>query len=58
MPIYTYKCDNCDKEFEAIKSIANNETTYCSCSNLANRVYKYGTCLIKGKDFYQAKKVR
>ena len=32
MPIYEYKCEDCDKVFEVIQKISEKKLTKCKCS--------------------------
>jgi putative FmdB family regulatory protein len=34
MPLYEYICQDCNREFEAIQSIANRERAMCDCGSL------------------------
>ena len=32
MPIYEYRCEDCDKVFEVIQKISEKKLTKCKCS--------------------------
>jgi putative FmdB family regulatory protein len=38
MPLYDYKCLDCNKEFEAIQTIENRESTVCDCGSLNTKL--------------------
>ena len=53
MPIYTYKCKNCEKEFEKFKSMSSNGSEICDeCGSDAVRVFSPAGIIFKGSGFY------
>ncbi len=53
MPTYTYKCNNCGKVFEKIKSMSANGSEYCEdCNSEAVRVFTPTGIIFKGSGFY------
>lgn len=53
MPIYSYYCDSCDKEFDLRQGFdAGTEALCASCGNLARRKFVAPTVIYKGSGFY------
>jgi putative FmdB family regulatory protein len=53
MPIYTYKCKNCEKELEKFKSMNSNGSEVCDeCGSEAVRVFSPAGIIFKGSGFY------
>ncbi len=53
MPIYTYKCKKCEKEFEKFKSMDSNGTESCDeCGSETLRVFSPAGIIFKGSGFY------
>ena len=54
MPIYQYKCEKCDKEFELKKSFDDdsNHVTCPKCGKSAKRVFIPPAIIFKGSGFY------
>ena len=53
MPIYSYYCDSCDKEFDLRQGFdAVTEADCASCGNPARRKFVAPTVIYKGSGFY------
>ena len=54
MPIYEYRCQNCEHEFEKYQSFSEDSLTLCpECQKHALRkVYSPALVVFKGKGFY------
>ena len=54
MPVYTYRCDNCQHEFDKYQSFSEEALQKCpKCGKLKlNKVYKPALIVFKGKGFY------
>lgn len=53
MPIYTYRCKECDNEFEVRQRMTDDPLTECPvCSGEIRRVVNSVGVVFKGKGFY------
>ena len=54
MPIYSYKCENCDYHFDQFQHFTDDPLTVCpNCNTVALRkVYQPVGIVFKGKGFY------
>jgi putative regulatory protein, FmdB family len=55
MPIYDYKCSNCNKEFEEMQSFSDAPITdcpYCKAKGTVKKVIAEPAVLFKGSGFY------
>jgi len=53
MPIYTYRCINCEHEFEARQRMTDDPLTGCpQCEGTIRRVVNSVGVVFKGKGFY------
>ncbi|MDY7032686.1 MAG: zinc ribbon domain-containing protein [Thermodesulfobacteriota bacterium] len=53
MPIYEYKCSNCEKEFEAMQKISDPPLTNCKfCSGEVTKLISQCTFHLKGTGWY------
>ena len=53
MPIYSYKCTNCDHRFEARQRFSDDPLTECpNCSGGVKRVINQVGIVFKGSGFY------
>ena len=53
MPIYSYYCDSCDKEFDLRQGFDAVTEAHCaSCGNPARRKFVAPTVIYKGSGFY------
>lgn len=55
MPIYDYKCTNCDKQFELMQSFSDEpikDCPYCHGKNTVHKVISEPAVVFKGSGFY------
>lgn len=53
MPIYTYKCKNCEHEFEARQRMSDDPLKDCPvCEGVVRRVVRSVGVVFKGSGFY------
>lgn len=53
MPIYEYKCDKCQHQFELIQKVDAATKTICSkCSGQASRIVSSTSFQLKGTGWY------
>ena len=53
MPVYEYKCSECDECFEIKQSYHDKPVTVCHrCGSEARRVFKPAPIIFKGSGFY------
>lgn len=53
MPLYTYKCNNCDHEFEVRQRMVDDPLTECPvCGGSVRRVVSSVGVVFKGSGFY------
>lgn len=54
MPIYTYRCENCEHEFDERQSFSDENLVHCpNCEKEAlRRVYKPARVVFKGSGYY------
>ena len=54
MPVYSYKCENCDYHFDQFQHFTDDPLTVCpNCNTVALRkVYQPVGIVFKGKGFY------
>ena len=55
MPIYEYKCEDCDKVFEVIQKISEKKLTKCKCSKngTVHRMVSSSGFRLKGSGWYE-----
>ena len=57
MPIYEYKCLECDKKFSLLQDFDAETTTECiDCNNECKRVISFSNVHYKGDGFYNTDK--
>lgn len=53
MPTYSYKCDTCDHDFEAVQRFADDPLTECpECGSAIRRVIQPVGVVFKGSGWY------
>ena len=53
MPIYSYKCNNCEKIFDKFEKIGGKDKIFCTdCNSEALRIFSPVGIVFKGKGFY------
>jgi len=53
MPIYTYHCSNCEKEFEEFKKISESDSEeICDCGTKATKILGESTFILKGGGWF------
>ena len=53
MPIYTYKCNNCDHQFDARQRFSDDPLTVCpQCDGRIRKVISAVSVVFKGSGFY------
>ncbi|HAX18544.1 MAG TPA: FmdB family transcriptional regulator [Actinobacteria bacterium] len=53
MPIYSYKCSNCEKVFDKFEKPGNNSKVICpDCGSEALRIFSPVGIVFKGSGFY------
>ncbi len=53
MPIYEYKCSNCDREFEVVQKITDEPLQVCKyCSGKLQRLISLTNFQLKGRGWY------
>jgi len=53
MPIYSYKCSNCEKVFDKFEKPGNNNKVICpDCGSEALRIFSPVGIVFKGSGFY------
>lgn len=53
MPIYQYKCDDCNNEFDYVKGVSDETIPLCNiCEKPTRKVYSIGGILFNGSGFY------
>ena len=55
MPIYEYRCEDCDKVFEVIQKISEKKLTKCKCSKngTVHRMVSSSGFRLKGSGWYE-----
>jgi len=54
MPIYTYYCKKCDKEFDVIHDMKSKKKNCDICNSKVKRVYNFqGLFDLRGSGFYK-----
>lgn len=55
MPIYSYRCKNCNKEFEMQRSFSDaplDDCPYCGAKKAINKVYSDVAVVYHGSGYY------
>ena len=53
MPLYEYKCSNCQHQFELLQSFSADKNQECpECGSVANRLLSLGSFILKGGGWY------
>ena len=53
MPVYTYKCEECNKKFEVRQSMTDPEIEICpECGGKVHKVISQAGVIFKGPGFY------
>ena len=55
MPIYKFKCSECEHEFTLIRKISDSSEVICECcsSSLTNKLVSSTSFSLKGKGWYK-----
>ncbi len=54
MPTYSYKCTECDNQFDIVQSFADDALTVCSeCGGKLRKVFNSVGVVFKGSGFYR-----
>lgn len=53
MPVYEYKCEECENRFELLQRFDADRTQECpKCQSMAKRVLSLGSFVLKGGGWY------
>ncbi len=56
MPIYEYKCKECNQIKEALQKISDAPLTQCSCGGTLERIVSGSSFILKGEGWYVSDK--
>jgi putative FmdB family regulatory protein len=53
MPIYEYKCDSCNKQFEVFQKFSDSPLSQCECGGPLRKLISNTSFVLKGTGWYK-----